>query len=50
MILLKSIIIHTLHRTIKMKPIDAKSDSFAEYHGQSNEKDPEFKVGDYLRI
>ena len=31
------------HRTIKMKPIDVKSDSFAEYNKESNEKDPKFK-------
>ena len=38
------------HRTIKIKPIHVKSDSFAEYNEESNEKDPKFKVGDYVRI
>ena len=38
------------HKTIKMKPIDVKSDSFAEYNEESNEKDPKFKVGDHVRI
>ena len=33
-----------------MKPIDLKSDSFAEYNEKSNEKDLKFKVGDYVRI
>ena len=33
-----------------MKPIDAKSDSFAEYNEESNEKDPKFKAGDHVRI
>ena len=33
-----------------MKPIDLKSDSFAEYNEESNEKDPKFKVGDDVRI
>ena len=33
-----------------MKPIDVKSDSFAEYNEESNEKDPKFKVGDHDRI
>ena len=33
-----------------MKPIDVKSDSFAEYKEKSNEKDPKFKVGDHVRI
>ena len=35
---------------IKMKPIDVKSDSYAEYSVESNEKDPKFKVGDHARI
>ena len=38
------------HRTIKMKPIDVKSDSFAEYNGESNEKDPKFIVGHHVGI
>ena len=38
------------HRTIKMKPSDVKLDSYAEYNVDSNEKDPKFKIGDYLRI
>ena len=33
-----------------MKPIDVKSDSFAEYNEESNEKNPKFKIGDYVRI
>ena len=40
----------TYHRTIKMKPIDIKSNSFAEYNEESDEKDPKFKVGDHARI
>ena len=40
----------TYHKTIKMKPVDVKSDSFAEYDEESNEKDPKFKVGDHVRI
>ena len=40
----------TYHSTIKMKPIDVKCDSFAEYNKESNEKDPEFKVGSHVRI
>ena len=27
------------HKTIKMKPIDVESDSFAEYNEKSNKKD-----------
>ena len=40
----------TFHKTIKMKPIDVKNDSFAEYNEESNEKDPKFKVGDHVKI
>ena len=41
---------NTYHKTIKMKPIDVKSDSFAEYIEESNDKDPKFKVGHHVRI
>ena len=41
---------NTYHKTIKMTPIDVKSDSFAENNEESNEKDPKFKVGDHVRI
>ena len=41
---------NTYHRTIKMKPIDVKSDSFAKYNRESNEKDPKFEVNDRVRI
>ena len=33
-----------------MKPIDVTDDSYAEYNEDSNKKDPEFKVGDHVRI
>ena len=42
--------VNTYHKTIKMKPIDVKNDSFAEYNEESNEKDPKFKVNDHFRI
>ena len=41
---------NTYHKTIKMKPVDVESDSFAEYDEKSNEKDPKIKVGDHVRI
>ena len=41
---------NTYHKIIKMKPVDVKSDSFAEYIEKSNEKDPKFKVGDNVKI
>ena len=33
-----------------MKPANVKSDSYAEYNIDSNEKHPKFKVGDHVRI
>ena len=41
---------NTFHRIIGMKPIDVKSDFFADYNVSSNENDPKFKVGDHVRI
>ena len=41
---------NTYHKTIKMKPIDVKCNSFAEYNEDSNEKFLKFKVGDHVRI
>ena len=41
---------NTVHKTIKMKPIDVTDDSFVEYNEESNKKDPKFKVGDDFRI
>ena len=41
---------NTVHRTIKMKPIDVTSDSSAEHKEDSNKKDPKIKVGDHVRI
>ena len=33
---------NTYRRTIKIKPIDVKSNSYAEHNIDSNEKDPKF--------
>ena len=41
---------NTVHETIKMKPIDVTSDSYAEYNEESNKRNPKFKVGDHVRI
>ena len=41
---------NTFQRSIKMKPIDITSDSYAEYYEDSNEKGPKFKIGDHVRI
>ena len=40
---------NTVHRTIKMKPIDVTGDSYVEYDENPNKKDPKFKVGDHVR-
>ena len=41
---------NTVHKTIKMKPIDVTDDSFVEYNEESNKKDSKFKVGDHVKI
>ena len=41
---------NTVHKTIKMKPIDVTDDSFVEYSEKSNKKDPKFKVLDHITI
>ena len=40
----------TYHTTIKMKPIDVKSNSYAKYNVDSNDKDPKFQFSDHVRI
>ena len=41
---------NTVHKTIKMNPIDVTNDSYAEYNEDSNKKSPKFKVNDHVRI
>ena len=38
------------HRTIKMKPIDVKDNTYINIVKEVNDKDPKFKVGHYVRI
>ena len=38
------------HRTIKMKPIDVKDNTYIDFCKEVNYKDPKFKVGDHVRI
>ena len=40
----------TVHRSIKIEPIDVTSACYAEYNEDYNEKDPKFKVGHPGRI
>ena len=41
---------NTKHRTIKMKPIDVKDNTYIDFGIEVNDNDPKFKVGDYVRI
>ena len=41
---------NTIHRTIKIKPIDVTDNSYVKYNEDFNKKGPKFKVGDRVRI
>ena len=41
---------NTNHRTIKMKPIDVKDNTYIEFGKEVNDNDPKFKVGYHVRI
>ena len=41
---------NTVHKTIKMKPIDITNDSYAEYNENPNKKDPKFKLVSMLEF
>ena len=41
---------NTYHKTIKMKPVDIKSNTFFNYNKEIIDQDPEFKIGDIVRI
>ena len=41
---------NTYHKTIKMKPIDVKNNTYINSSKEVNHKDPTFQVGDYVRI
>ena len=38
------------HRTIKMKPIDVKGNTYIDFGKEVNDNDPKFKFGDLVRI
>ena len=40
---------NTNHRTIKMKPVDFKDNTYIDFEKEVNDKDPKFKVGDHVR-
>ena len=41
---------NTYHRTIKMKPVYVKDNTYIDFQKEINDKDPKVKVGDYVRI
>ena len=40
----------TYHSTIKMKPVDVKSNTYTESSKEINNKNLKFKIGDTVRI
>ena len=41
---------NTYHRTIKMKPIDVKNNTYINIGKELNDNDPKFKAGDHVKI
>ena len=41
---------NTYHNTIKMKPVDVKSNTYISFNKEINNNDPKFKIGDFVRI
>ena len=41
---------NTYRRTIKMKPVDVKDNTYIDFKKEVNDKDPKFKVSDHIRI
>ena len=41
---------NTYHRTIKMKPVDVKSNTYIDFDKEVIDKDAKFQVGDHVRI
>ena len=38
------------HKTIKMKPVDVKDNTYIDFEKEINDKDAKFKVADHVRI
>ena len=38
------------HSTIKVNPVDVKSNIYIDFNKESNEEDPRFEVGYHVRI
>ena len=41
---------NTYHKSIKMKPVDVKDNTYIDFKKEVNDKNPKFKVGDHVRI
>ena len=41
---------NTYHRTIKMKPVDVKDNTYIYFQREVNHKDPKFKLGHHVGI
>ena len=41
---------NTYHRTIKMKPVDVKDNTYIDFEKEVNNKNPKFKIGDHVSI
>ena len=41
---------NTYHKTIKMKPVDVKDNACIDFGKESNNKDPKFKIRNYVRM
>ena len=41
---------NTYHRTIKIKLVDVKDNTYIDFKKEVNDKDPKFKVGNHVRI
>ena len=41
---------NTYHRTIRMKPVDVKENTYIDSSKETNDKNPKFKIGDNIRI
>ena len=41
---------NTYDKTIKMKPVDVKGNTYIDFGKEVDNKDPKFKVGDHVRL
>ena len=41
---------NTYHSTIKIKPVDVKSNKYIDFNKANNKEDPKFEVSDHVRI